>query len=379
MTHRQRAIAAIHGEPVDHLPFIGRMELWYNFNKNRDTLPEKYKKWSLWDIQRDLGIGIFGFGAWSASFYRLEYPSTIEVRRTTNGGEVCTEYRTPYGTLRTRNVLSEELHDADVTGAQVEHEFKDERDYDALQFLFENTRVVENFDEYAQVVEAIGEDGLALPFSGWLPMHIIMYHYMGYETFYYQLHDRTARVEKLCDALTEQHRQILHLGARCPAQVIEVGANYDEQMTPPRIFTKYLLPFYHEAADILHSGGKLMAAHLDGEMKRLLEIMPETGLDLAEAITPQPMTSIDIRKTRGLWKDKLAMMGGIPSILLTESFSDEEFEKNLWDLRDAIAPGDRFILGFGDNAPTDALFHRIAKVASFWQQYGTYPIRLTNS
>ncbi len=375
MTPRQRAIAAIRGEHPDRIPFIGRMDLWYYYNYNRGTLPERFQGWSLWDIQRELGIGIFGFGAWSTSFYKLEYEG-LEVRKSSTPTEFTVEYVTPYGTLRSRNVLADEIKDADVTGAQVEHEFKDERDYDALQYLFEHTRVVENFDEYAKVVEAIGENGLALPYSGWLAMHQIMRQFMGYETFYYQIYDHPDKVEKLHEALLEQQRAIIKLGALCPAEVIEVGGNYDEGITPPPIFEKYFAPFYREAAGILHRGGKLMAAHCDGDMRKLLVQLLDCDLDVAEAITPAPMTSIDVGHTRELWGEKVTMWGGIPGIMLTSTFSDEEFERNLLDLFRAVAPGHRFILGFGDNAPTDAIFHRIARTAELYHQYGSYPLSL---
>ncbi len=375
MTPRQRALAAIRGERPDRIPFVGRMDLWYQYNYNRGTLPERYRGWSLWDIQRDLGIGIFGFGVWTASFYKLVY-NGVEVRKTSTPTEYILEYVTPYGTLRSRNVLADEIKDADVTGAQVEHEFKDEKDYDALQYLFEHTEVVENFDEYAKVVDSIGEDGVALPFSGWLAMHQIMRQYMGYETFYYQLYDHPDKVERLHEALLEQQRAIIRLAAQCPAEVIEVGANYEESITPPAIFEKYFTPFYREAAELLHRNGKLMAAHCDGDMRKLLVQLANCGLDVAEAITPAPMTSIDLRQARELWDGKVAMWGGIPAILLTETFSDEEFESYVVDLFRAVAPGDRFILGFGDNAPTDALFHRIAKAAELYQKYGDYPVSI---
>ena len=75
--------------------------------------------------------------------------------------------------------------------------------------------------------------------------------------------------------------------------MVEVGANYDEEMTPPSIFEKYMLPFYNEASNILHRGGKLMAAHLDGEMRGLLNLIGESGIDVAEAMTPAPQTTID--------------------------------------------------------------------------------------
>ena len=80
MNHRDRALAAMRGRPVDHIPFIARMDLWYSFHHNQGTLPPPYEKASLWDIQRDLGIGIFGFGAWDISFYRLVHPS-VEISK----------------------------------------------------------------------------------------------------------------------------------------------------------------------------------------------------------------------------------------------------------------------------------------------------------
>ena len=63
MNHHDRAVAALRGEPVDHIPVIGRMELWHSFHLNQGTLPPPYENAELWDIQRDLDIGIFGFGA----------------------------------------------------------------------------------------------------------------------------------------------------------------------------------------------------------------------------------------------------------------------------------------------------------------------------
>ena len=79
-TERRRALAAMRGEGVERVPFVARMDLWYNYARNRGTLPERYRGWSLWNIQRDLGIGIFGFGVWTISFFRLEYRGGV-VRR----------------------------------------------------------------------------------------------------------------------------------------------------------------------------------------------------------------------------------------------------------------------------------------------------------
>ena len=374
MNHRDRALAAMRGQPVDHIPFIARMDLWYSFHRNGGTLPPPFENASLWDMQRELGIGIFGFGVWDVPFYKL-VPRQVEITHQDERGETMTQYHTPYGTLTGVERMTEELKNAAGAGARVAFLFKDDRDYDALQFLIEHTEVVENLAAYQEFVDAIGPDGLALPFTGWLPAHQLMIHYMGYEKFYYELHDRTQRVEALIEALTEQYRQILALVADCPAQAIEVGANYDEQMTPPPVFDTFFAPFYREAREVLSRHNKIMTVHGDGEMRQLLKRLMNCGIQVVEALTPKPMTSIDIAETRRLWGDRVAMWGGLASVILTDTFSDEEFERYLEELFCAVAPGDRFILGFGDNVPTDALFHRITRVAQFWAERGSYPLR----
>lgn len=373
MNHRARAIAAMRRQPVDRIPFIARMDLWYSFHRNSGTLPHPYEKASLWEIQRDLGIGIFGFGAHDMSFYRLVQEG-VEIERGTAEGANVTCYHTPHGVLTARDRMANELKEAAGTGARVEYPFKDERDYDALLYLIEHTRVVENFEAYGKFVEAIGDDGLALPFSGYLAAHQLMLQFMGYERFYFEIHDHPDRVVALIDALMEQQRQIMRLAAVCPAEAIEVGANYDEQMTPPRVFDRFFAPYYREARQVLGAAGKILVVHGDGEMRTLLERLMACGVQVVEALTPQPMTSIDVAQTRRLWGDRVAMWGGLATVVLTDVFSEHQFEDYLERLFRAVAPGDGFILGFGDNVPTDALFGRILRVARFWAERGAYPL-----
>ena len=372
---RTEALKALRGEPVARIPFIARMDLWYTYHKNRGTLPPQYQNATLADIQRDLGIGVLGFGAWIPGFYRLEYSGGVEVHTRWEGNERLTEYVTPYGTLSAREVISEAMQAADVTPLHTEYPFKGPQDYDALQCLFEHTRVVENYEEYARDRAAIGEDGLSLPYTGWVPMHLLMKEYIGYSQFYYELHDHLPRLERVAEAVTAVQMEIVRVGAGSPADVVEVGGNYDRMMTPHRIFRTYFLPFYQQAVPVLHAAGKAVALHGDGDMDaELLRLMRETGVDAVEALTPRPMTTIDVRQARALWGDAVTLWGGIPAILMTPTYSDEQVEEFLEDLFAAVAPGRRFILGFGDNVPTDGLFSRILQVTEFYHAHSAYPL-----
>lgn len=367
MNHRDQALAAMRGETVDRMPFIGRMDLWYLYHRHQGTLPAPYQKADLWDIQRDLGIGIFGFGMGAVPFCKLEYPRT-EI--SAKDGVATTQYDTPHGTLTCRDRLSDELKEAATTAARIVYPFKSADDYDALQYLIEHTRVIENLDEYGRYVDAIGGDGIAMPWTRHLPAHHLMIDHMGYEQFYLELYENEDRVLRLIEALTEQHRRMIEIAIQTPAQAIEIGGNYDEQMTPPPIFDRFFAPFYRETRKTLDGAGKVLVIHGDGEMKVLLKSVMDCGVQVVEALTPRPMTSIDVASTRSLWKDRVTMWGGLASVMLTEVFSEEEFEGYLEELFHSIAPGDRFILGFGDNVPTDALFSRVRRVAEFWEEHG---------
>ncbi|MCJ7736540.1 MAG: hypothetical protein MUQ10_04390 [Anaerolineae bacterium] len=164
------------------------MDLWYSYHHNQSTPPALYENTSLWDMQRDPGIGLFGFGEWGISFYRTAQKKT-EVVQTVNDGLTIKEYRTACGTLAARDLISEKLKEAAGTGARVVYPFKSSADCDALLHFIEHTTIGESFEAYGRFVEEIGGDGLALPFSALLPAHQLMVNCMGYQTFYHELHD----------------------------------------------------------------------------------------------------------------------------------------------------------------------------------------------
>jgi hypothetical protein len=116
--------------------------------------------------------------------------------------------------------------------------------------------------------------------------------------------------------------------------------------------------------------------HGDGDMAQLLGLLMDAGVEVVEAFTPEPNTSINVRATRDLWDGKVTMWGGIAFGVLTPTHSDEEFQDYMVDLYRTIAPGDRFILGFGDNVPPEAIWHRIKWIAEFNEEYGSYPVKV---
>ncbi len=70
----------------------------------------------------------------------------------------------------------------------------------------------------------------------------------------------------------------------------------------------------------------------------------------------------------------MIIWGGIPSVILEEDFSEEEFEAYMSALFKTIAPGDAFILGVADNVTGPALLSRLVRIREMVEEKGKYPV-----
>ncbi|MDH7500489.1 MAG: hypothetical protein QHH30_08905, partial [candidate division NC10 bacterium] len=146
MTHRERILAALRGEPPDQIPWVPRLLLWYNAHRHQGTLPSKYRGWSLREIEHDLEMGT---PARDGKIFDTRYVG-VEIETKQRGREVLTEYRTPVGTLSTLYRESEQLQKHEIQGREVEHLIKGARDYPIMEYLIEHTEYVPTFEEFVR-------------------------------------------------------------------------------------------------------------------------------------------------------------------------------------------------------------------------------------
>jgi uroporphyrinogen-III decarboxylase len=127
---------------------------------------------------------------------------------------------------------------------------------------------------------------------------------------------------------------------------------------------------------MLHAKGKLYQTHCDGENDGLLDLLAQTGMDIAESVCGPPMVAVSMGRMRAAFGGRISIFGGVPSVaLLEESMSDDEFEAYMVNLFREIAPGDRFILGVSDMIPPDAKWERLVRMAEMVEQWGALPLR----
>ncbi len=398
MTDKKRMLKAARGEWADQLPYVPRIDLWHNSNSMRGTLPSKFRKEAPLDEiadsigggyhkivpeflnarspedNIDRGIGVYRL--WGMA-YRPELVG-VEREFKKEGDATLVTYHTPIGSVSCKYIYTEEMKRAGASITWItEHVIKEPRDYKIVGYIFKNMKIIPDYNNYLEFQRKVGDKGFAAAFANLSasPMHHIMKEFLDATKFYLEMFDHPKEMEGLCEDMEPYFDQIFKVLADSPAEVIFSGANYDEMITYPPFFRDHIMPHLQKLADILHPKGKLLLCHCDGENKGLLDLIPESGMDIAEAFCPQPMTKVTISEAKSALKGKVTIFGGVPSvILLEESMSDKDFEKFMKKLFQEIAPGDRFILGVSDTTPPDAKFERLFRITEMVQEWGKLPM-----
>jgi hypothetical protein len=370
--------------------------LWYRANKTGDTLPPKYQHATLPEITKDIGVGFHAvvpdfrdlrgpdddidkaFGLYNLK--TMPYRTILEnVERSVikNGDKTFVEYKTPLGVIKTTTLYDQGMQKAGISISHiVEHSFKGVQDYPALGYLFENARVVPNYDGYLKFKEKVGETGLAVAFVSLAasPMHLIQRELMPLELFFYETYDHPEQLARLARQIGLYWDRVFDVVSGCPAEVIFLGANYDVSVTYPRFFQEHIQPWLQKFARKVHQEGKYLLTHTDGENNGLLQHYLDSEIDIADSICPAPMTKLSFGAVRDFFKGKITIMGGIPSIaLLKSSMSDRDFDVFLDNFFRQIGNGDHLILGISDTTPPQSDFERILKISKRVASFGPVP------
>ncbi len=398
MTHKERILKAIKGEMPDRLPFAPRLDLWYSANLQSGTLPKKYKNNTPDEIARAQGWALhkinpeyqkvrkpednlhwaLGILSYKETVYGFRFSPEVDIEVKQAEGRTRIIYHTPVGSVSTATVYTEEMRKAGVSNFWIdEHILKEAKDYPVVGYIFENLILFPDDRDFIRWKGEIGEDGVAFTMGGRAssPMHHIQKYFVDATDFYYHYHDYAKEMQALAESMGDFFDRIIHLTADSPAEVVFWGGNFDDMITYPSFFEKEIVPWIRKASTILGTKGKYVSCHCDGENQGLLDLIRDSGMHVAEAVTPAPMTKVPIEEYYRRWNDKLTIFGGIPSVLLLqESTTDAEFEAYLDHLFRAVAPGKRMILGIADSTPPKAVFQRLVRIGEKVEREGGLPL-----
>ena len=398
-SHRTRVLAALRGEAVDRLPYVPRLDLWYLANSTRGTLPPQYagraqndiaraEGWALHhrfcDDQLDpvyqpqyLHRGINVFYSRDILFDTV-FPKDVEIRVQRAGPRTRVEYHTPLGMVSTTTHYDVQSQKNGITiPALVEHLIKTPADYAPAGYLFEHMDAVPNFERFRRwAAEEMRDDGqpVAIGSLDASPFHTIQRDLIDPTQFFLHYKDHYAEMRALADRIGLLLDKELAILRDSPAEVVWWGANFDDMLTYPPYFAQEIQPWIRKAADLLGATGKLVLCHTDGENTGLMDLIRDSGMHIAESITPAPMTRVTIGEYYRRWSPHLTLFGGIPSTIMLPGTPEADFEAYLDAFFRAVAPGTRMVVGIADEVPPEAVFARLQRIGERIEREGRLPL-----
>lgn len=385
MNFREQILSIIAGATPAKPLFVPRLDIWYNRNKERNTLPKGYETLSLVQVAEKLGVGfhsvvpdfirgappedIFhrGLGFYNHPDFPFRFDfSGVDFKVQQSENDLSVVYQTSKGSLHTRIKYGPELFQSGASIPDiVDHAIKEPEDYAKLIEVLAKIRVLPQVESHRAYRDRVGDRGVAVAFVSLAagPMHHIMRDLRKFEGFCLDQYDYPDLLLDLCNPLGELHTAMLKETAASDAEVVLFGANYDDTITYAPFFDEHIAPWLNKAAEILHPSGKFLLTHTDGENQGLLSSFENTRFDIADSVCPAPMTNVsmgDYRESLASGVTSKTIWGGIPSIImLKQSFSESSFRDYIDDILHSCKPYNRLILSIADTTPPDAEFDRI--------------------
>jgi hypothetical protein len=359
MTHRERFRAVLENRNPDRIPWVPRLDIWYEYHSRKGSLPSEYEKMSLDGIRKSLGAGM------SARKGRVftKRIDTVEIREERNAGKLTRSMITPVGTVWESFSFNQDY--PEISPIRTKHLITELNDYKVMRYIAEHTHYEPDYEAFRRYDESVGDEGFPLCIIGDGPMNMIIRDYLGYENGFLELFDHEEEVLSLNESILASYREMQDIIIDSPAELFLHGMHFDSQMTPPAFFERHILPYYQELCPRMDRAKKWIAIHQDADASQLLELISRSGIHVADCFACYPLVSCRFEDALSVWKDSIVIWGGIPStVLCKENTSDEIFQEHLASISSHIGDG-RVILAVSDNVMPETDIGRLKQVAEF--------------
>lgn len=190
---------------------------------------------------------------------------------------------------------------------------------------------------------------------------------MGVERGVWAIYEWGAVVDDYFRALHGCHLRMIDVINASPIMLVNYGDNLHCATLSPRLYEEYVLPAYIERGDKLHSGGKWICSHWDGDTRALLKYARISNLDGIEAITPRPQGDVTLEEAKEALGDDIFLLDGIPAVYFDATFTDDDLAECTEKVIALFAP--KLVLGISDEMSSQGDIERIRLVGRIVDDY----------
>ena len=319
---------------------------------------------TIFDIYRSLGCSARLY-EYNSCFQRIEHHSVHVTEREINYTDTEFTIHTPVG----KQVIINRKSANSQHQITLKWEVETLDELKAATWREENAAWEWNQEQFDKLQDSFGDLGAPTIFMPRMNVQCLYIEKMGVENGVYAIYNNPKEVETFFKALEECHDRMIDVINDSPIDIINFGENIHAGTLSPPLFMQYHLPACQRRCDKLHSTGKFVCAHWDGDTKPLLPFAKETGLDGIEAVTPFPQGDVSPEEIKQHFGDDIFLMDGIPAVYFDETYPEETLIECVERLIELFAP--KLILGISDEISSTGDIERIRLVGDLVDNYNS--------
>ncbi len=200
---------------------------------------------------------------------------------------------------------------------------------------------------------------------------------MGLENFSYALYDDPAVVEALFEIIGSTYVKITKRLVQAPrlgAVFMSDDLAYTEgTLVSPKIYRKYVFPWYRRIGEILADAHLPFIFHSDGNILPVLDDLAECGIKALHPVEPQAMDIVELKKRHG---NRFCIFGNIDLEHTLTRGTMEEVEQEVKKKIRELAPGGGYGLAASNSVPDYVKPENYRAMIIAAKKFGKYPIRV---
>ncbi len=274
LTLRERVLNTFSRKTIDRIVFSPRLYYWYYGNRlwRRPRIDKKCAGKIPKYILRKSLLGIFDYLEASPryvieNFYLpLIWPRKkirhIRVKwvRDKTDGTLITVYKTKLGNIYKK---SRGVH-------LVEYPVETVQDIKIMKYIQKHTQFHFYLPIFKIAQKIIGNRGVVSTYFARSPYMRLVIEYLGLERTIVFLKRYPNEMEDLMKFIEEWDDEMYKILCNSPIKILNFGENIDANLSPPKYFEKFLIPYYEKRVKQFHRAGKYCHIHMDGSLKDLL-------------------------------------------------------------------------------------------------------------
>lgn len=367
MIERERLLKVLKGETPDRVPWFADLGHWYR--------AESGGQWDLFKIN-NCTPGMIelhkevkaGWYIEVGSLHEEYYDDGVSREREIKGDRAIERFITSVGELQMERKWNPISFSWDITKLMVENV----NDLEILVHAIERKKFIPRYENWEVIEQTGGEVGLGFPSLGYSGLGSLISYYMGVENTIYALYDESEVIRKYISTYNEKHLELVDLYCKSPAPHFIFTDNLSSDVQPPDLFRPYSFDHYKSLSEHFHKAGKTVSTHIDGMISRIIGIVAEAGIDVADACTPKPTGDLDPLEIRKQAGNNMILMGGISPVMWLPSTSEKHFISHVREWLDLRKISNRLVQSAGDQVPPGTELKRIKLVYDIVEEYGRY-------